>query len=82
MFLSNVIEESEYNDMAIKMFNCHYKAFSKDDIINFIEDVVLNGNDTMKDQREEVYNKYLLPPNGVTAAENMLNEIKKELHIS
>ena len=82
MFLSNVIEESVYNDMAIEMFNCHYKAFSKDDIIRFIEDVVLKGNDTMKEQREEVYSKYLLPPNGVTAAENMLNEIKKELHIS
>lgn len=81
MFLSNVIEESEYNDMAIDMFNVHYKAFSQDDIIRFIEDVVLGGNDPMREDREKIYNKHLLPPNGLTAAENMINEIKKELEI-
>ena len=31
----------------------YYKAFAEEDIISFIEDVILGGNDPMKERREQ-----------------------------
>jgi len=62
-----------------KSLDCHYQAFNADEIENFLVNVVLNEDDPLKSRREHLYKECLLPPNGCTAAENMLNEIKKEL---
>lgn len=43
--------ETEYLDFGKKFFNYVYKAFSKDDIIHFIDDVVLNNNDPLQEPR-------------------------------
>ena len=57
----------------------HYVGKTHDDIISFIEDVVIGGNDPMKCGREEFYRKYLIPPHGKTVAENTVNILLKEL---
>ena len=41
----------------------------------FLENVVLGGNDPMKEQRLAFYNQYLLPPGGKSVAENIYQEI-------
>lgn len=81
MFLANAVDKGQYNDLGMVLYESHYKAKTKEDIIRFIEDVVLNGQDVMKPQRMKIFQEYVLPPNGCTAAENILNEIKKELRI-
>lgn len=43
--------DTEYLDFGKKFFDYVYKAFSKEDIIHFIDDVVLNKNDPLKDSR-------------------------------
>ncbi len=77
LYLSNAFHKDEFNYMGIDMYNAYYKALSKEDIIDFIENVVLKSHDPMKKDRMRVFNKYLLPPNGRTASENILYEIEK-----
>lgn len=68
-----------FNSMGVMAYNVHYKAKNMADIRNFIIDVVINGNDPKRLEREEFYDAYLLPPNGMTAAENIYNEMKNTL---
>lgn len=53
----------------------HYFGSCEKDILNFIDNVVLLGNDLMKEQRVEFYNNYLIPPSRKTTAENTYDDI-------
>lgn len=53
----------------------HYQAKNTEDILSFLDNVVLGGNDPMKEHRLAFYNKYLLPPGGKSVAENIYQEI-------
>lgn len=69
------------NEMGKKAYDVHYKVSSNEDIKRFIDDVVLAGHDPMKAQREAYYQKYLLPPNGKTVAQNIYDDLVKSLKI-
>jgi hypothetical protein len=58
-------------------YNMHYKGASMGDIEYFVEDVVLKGNDVMREKRIEFYNRYLLPPGNQNVAKNMFDEFLK-----
>ncbi|WP_086306942.1 CDP-glycerol glycerophosphotransferase family protein [Campylobacter devanensis] len=51
----------------------------KEDIENFIQDVVINGNDYKKEQRAQFVQQYFGKINGKTASENIYDEIIKFL---
>lgn len=55
-----------------------YKAYSEQDIINFIDNVVLAGNDPMKEEREK-FAKEKLMYNYPHASEAIVADIKKAL---
>lgn len=79
MFLykeNRTARESKFGKLALDV---HFAGHSLRDIERFIEDVVLGGNDPKKELRERFYNKYLLPPNGQSAAQNILDEIERGL---
>lgn len=80
-FLSNIGHEGQANEIALRAYKTHYKAKTKTDICNFLDTVVLGGIDEKLLEREAFYNEILLPPNGCTASENILNELKKSLKI-
>ena len=42
---------------------------------------VLAGNDSLKKQREDYYQTYLLPPHGKTVAQNIYDDMRKSLGI-
>ena len=67
------------NSFGLKCFNKHYHAKSEHDIINFIENVVINEKDSMKEEREFFKNSFLLPPNGRTASMNIYLDIKQDI---
>lgn len=71
----NVIDD--FNKQTKMALDVHYQATNKKDIEKFILDVI-EGNDPMKDRRGEFYKKYLLPPNGKSACENIINAILGE----
>lgn len=81
LFLSNYNRQIDANAIALKAFDCWYHATTEEQIDSFISKVVLAGEDTMLEKRKNFFSKYLLPPNGCSVAENIINEIKKELKI-
>jgi hypothetical protein len=77
MYLERNNYEMPLNDFGWQCFEQHYHGESIDDIKNFIDDVVLGGNDPLFNKRESFVRNYLLPPNGYSVAENMYNEMLK-----
>ena len=71
--------EEQSNIVGKKAYQCHYHGNSIEDIENFITSVVIEGNDPMKNDRREFFNANLLPPHGKSVAENIIDELKKEL---
>ena len=83
MYLSNDIDEvkKEKNEVGKAALEVHYIGKCEEDIINFIENVVLKNNDPLEEQRADFFNKYLLPPNGKTVAQNTMDDILESLNI-
>ncbi len=71
----NVIDD--FNNQTKMALDVHYQATDKKDIERFILDII-EGNDPMKESRTDFYQKYLLPPNGKSACENIINAILGE----
>lgn len=65
------------NDMgtAIYEFMYHAKDDLKTEICEFIEKVVIAGEDTTKEARDAFIKENMLPPNNKTAAENIFDNI-------
>lgn len=81
MFLSNYNRKQQSNKVGIRAYECHYQGSTKLEIDGFINDVVLNGVDTKKIERDSFYSNILVPPNGVSVAENMINTICDKLDL-
>lgn len=67
------------NSIGKRAFEQHYHAYSANDIIRFIEDTVINGNDVKKDQREAFVSDYIKTPNDVSATMNIYKYINEKL---
>ncbi len=63
---------------AQKCLDCYYKAFSEKDIVNFIEDVVINGIDPLEEKRT-AYSHNKLMINYPHVSEKFINYLKSEL---
>jgi hypothetical protein len=81
MFLSKDISpyRTTINDLGNAALDVHYFGTCVEDIIAFIDKVILDGNDTMATVRKDFFNSYLLPPNGNTVTKNTLDDILKSL---
>ena len=66
--------ESNWSALSAGAFDLHYKGHTREDIERFIENVI-NGVDPVKEQREDFYNRMLIPPHGKSACENIMNAI-------
>lgn len=82
LFVSKNLDgvKRDLNDFGILCIDKHYHAKDESEIIAFIEDVVLRGNNTASDDVNEVV-KALTPPNGISAAQNIYNDIVRSLGI-
>lgn len=81
MFLSkNIPFEKQYNKTAISCLNKHYIGKNKQDIEDFILNMI-NENDPMLKERMSFVHDFLMPPNGKLASENIMNDIVKELNL-
>ena len=67
---------SEFGKLALK---AHYWGQNEKDIISFIENRILKGNDEMYSTRKQFYDQYLLPPNGKSVVENTIEDILNSL---
>ena len=76
----NVIQD--FVESCVQFFKDLIKNISKrskEDIIKFIENVVLDGNDYLAEGRHKFVQKYLGKVNGKMASENIYDEIVKYL---
>lgn len=68
-------ELDHLNTFGKEAILAQYISDSISGIIDFIENTVLGGEDPKKPERESFYLKYLCPPEGNSASENIHNEI-------
>ena len=80
MFLANDNSVSDrFNEVGKMALQKLYIGNNKTDIVNFINDVIINGNDVMKNERIHFFNSIVKPPNNVTASENIFNYLESEI---
>lgn len=69
----------KFNAFAEKIKENLYRSSSWSEIKNFVDQVVVGGNDAMKSLREKLLRENFIPPNNQTAAENVYQEICAEI---
>lgn len=57
----------------------HYQSRNQKQVIDFIENVILNGNDWMKEKRIDFMQSTLIPKNNQTASENILEYLENQI---
>ena len=84
MFVSNDMEPimRTQSDFGKKVYELHYIGGDEVAVRHFVDDVVIAGNDPLLDEREEFFNRYLLPPGGNSVAQNTLDDIVESLQLS
>ena len=75
MYISKADHLEYMNSFGEMCYNMHYKGFSIDDVRLFIDDVVICGRDTMKKDREDFVNNYLMTSDGCSTAEVIMNHL-------
>lgn len=72
-----------FDEFGQKAFDILYKTetsdFLRQEIEHFIDDVVLNGNDSKRDAREQFIQNVLIPPNDKTASQNIYDYVIKSI---
>jgi CDP-glycerol glycerophosphotransferase (TagB/SpsB family) len=71
--------EDRLNDFGKMSLQELYHGKNKDEIVYFIENVVLNGIDEKEKHRKQFIREFLLPPNNLSASENIYNEFVRVL---
>lgn len=72
MYLTDGHLYSGFSEMSQAALDCYVKGVSAEEIEQFMQSV-LNGRDELKELRAEYRRRYLLPPNGVSAAQNIID---------
>lgn len=64
-----------YNELARTALNGYHMGGTRQEIETFIETCVLNNQDNKAETRHRFVQQHLLPPNGVSAAQNIIDTI-------
>jgi hypothetical protein len=68
-----------WNTFGEKALAVHYQSRNKKQVIDFIENIVLNENDSMKEERNNFVQNNLIPKNNQTASENILKYLEGQI---
>ena len=81
MFVSRDINHflTGQTDLSREAFAQLYIGKDEREMMDFVDNVVLGGEDPMKSQRMGFYNRHLMPPNGKTVAQNTLDDLVHSL---
>lgn len=67
----------QFNDFGAKAFDQHYVGRNEKDIRHFLDEVVLKGNDPMRESRQSFYDTYLASPDGKLPSERILKVLDR-----
>lgn len=70
-------QDHSLNSFGQKAYDMYYKGHNREDIEQFVQNVI-DDIDPRKEEREQFFKDYLLPPNGRTACENIIAAILGE----
>ena len=81
MYVLNEEQEhvEQLNDLGKQALDAHYQGKDKASIIDFIERVVMAGEDPMRPQRKQFYQENLIPPTGKSVTQATVEIIMKGL---
>ncbi|GAB1452023.1 CDP-glycerol glycerophosphotransferase family protein [Draconibacterium sp.] len=77
MFLFN--DESvpdRFNEIGKMALSKFYPGKSEMDIKQYVQDIIIEGNDTLQAERVDFFRTVITSPNNITASENIYNHIK------
>lgn len=69
----------KFNPIGQGCFANHYQGHSAEEIDEFLQKVVLDGDDTMKPQRDKFYNDYLAPKDGLMPSQKIIQLIENAI---
>lgn len=80
-FVTSTLEGlfSKYSSMGVEALKQHYLVTTEDEIISFIEDVVLGGKDTKQEQRTRFFNTQLAFNQSMTTSQFVVQDIMNGL---
>lgn len=73
--IKSSVQLNSLNSFGLRAVDCHYKASNSSEIEIFIKEVVIYGDDYMKNERISFIARHLLPPNNKTASQNIYDHI-------
>lgn len=68
-----------FNEVGKMTLTKLYRGNDKNDIEKFICDIIINGNDSLKEERIQFFNTVITPPNQVSASENIFNFLQSAI---
>ena len=71
--------KEEFNSFGQLCLEQHYLAYSIEETEKFICEVVIEGKDPKKEQREKFYKDYLYPKDGIMPSEKIFNILKSAI---
>lgn len=71
--------KSELSDFGEDVLSQHYLLENQEDVVTYIEDVVLGGNDSLLFSRTGFFSEVLMPKATGSTSEIIVNDIKKSL---
>lgn len=71
----------KFNEFGEMAFELTYKAYKKEDIYDFINETVLNGEDPLLNKRLIFKKEYLIPSNNQTAGFNIYRHLLEAIKI-
>ena len=67
------------NDFGKMAIDLHYIGKTMEDVLSFVDNQVLKGDDPLKNKRISFYNNYLIPSHGMSVAQYTYNTIISSL---
>lgn len=75
MYLHRADAKADFNKMSTDALQCYHFGVKKEEIEQFLLCSVLGREDPKSAVREEMRQRYLLPPNGQSAAQNIVDTL-------
>lgn len=79
MYLKDPANRQEYSAMAADCLNAYQIGITREEIEEFLQ-MVLRGEDPKAEVRRELRKKYLIPPHGQSAAQNIIDCLLMQEH--
>ena len=67
--------KERFNAFGLEAFECHYQGAGVEAIEHFLQQVVVDGNDTLADKRNLFFKSYLQPIDGILPSQMIIRQL-------